>query len=1285
MPPVADALVPIWTPPAEFAEYRLIRRLGEGGMGQVWIALDTALDRQVAVKFLSAELERSPGAHERFLVEARAAARLQHPNVVTVHRIGALGHRPYIVSELIDGTPLSRLERPLSSARVLDLGIGLARGLAAAHRRGVLHRDLKPANAILADDGQVKLLDFGLAKLIERAPAIAATRPATAAIESVAATVPLGPAPAPRPAAAPVGTPAPVPAPPITAERGAALTGLGVVMGTPYYMPPETWQGEPATRASDVYALGVVLYELGAGRPPHADVAVAGLAAIVPTVDVPALADVAPGVDPRLAAVIDRCLRREPAARYPTGEDLLLALEAVRAGDAVRVTAGNPYRGLYRFEADHRALFFGRGAEVRAVVERLRQESLIVVAGDSGVGKSSLCRAGVLPTLLDEGLGDGRTWSVVRLVPGPRPLTALRAALELPAQTSSDSTAVLGGGAAQASHQQVVRQVVTARRGRGLIVFVDQLEELVTLADPDEAIAAARLLAELGAGVPGLRVVATARCDFLTRLSGLPDLGAAIARGLYLLRPMAIDALREAVLGPSRATGVAFDPPILVDELVADAATAEGGLPLLQFTLGELWDAHDRDQHAITRAVVDQVGGIRGALTRHADGVVAALLPGPQAQARAVLMRLVSGQATRARRTEDELTRGEPAARAALDALVRGRLVAAQAGEPAPVFEVAHEALLSEWRTLRGWLDERGEQRAALERIDVATRAWVRLGRSREQLWGARALADADEVPAVELTAEQRAFVIAARRELQRRRWRWRAGLIALALIAVAAYLAVRAVERRDRDRKVAAYLAAGARDLAAARTGADDVETRRTRAFARFDSGDRTGGEALWTGVAAGAADVAARYRAASRAFEAAVTVDHTAGRARALLADTLYERALIADRDHHDADRADALDRLRLYDDGHRLAAWTAPATLTLTTSPRAASIRLARIDPTGGRYQLEAWRDLGTTPLPPIALAPGSYLIEITLAGHATTRYPVRLDRSERLVADVPLLADARVAPDLVYVPPGRFLVGSDAPDRLRSNYLKSAAPHAVTTAGFLIARHETTVGEWARFLAALPGAEARRRAPAAGRQGAPGFVRLALVDDHWQLDLQPATEPHRLVLGAPLRYGPRADGVEHPSDRLPVTGISPTDAEAYVAWLASSDQVPGARLCTELEWERAARGADARTYPHGDTLAPDDANVGEAGSDFAGYGPDGVGAHPASRSVFGVDDLAGNVWELARSAFGETRYVVRGGGYPLDEVAAMSTMRDLVHDQLRDASIGVRVCADAIPAR
>ncbi|RKH36776.1 serine/threonine-protein kinase, partial [Corallococcus llansteffanensis] len=159
-----------WQPPAAFGEYRLLQPLGRGAMGEVYLAHDTVLDRLVAVKFIAGvapdEVQR-----ERFRTEARAIARVQHPNVVGIHRVGEVGDRPYLVSEFLRGDSLDRLPRPVPWERVLEIGIGLSRGLAAAHRQGVLHRDLKPANALLTEDGQVKLLDFGVAKLLDVAMA----------------------------------------------------------------------------------------------------------------------------------------------------------------------------------------------------------------------------------------------------------------------------------------------------------------------------------------------------------------------------------------------------------------------------------------------------------------------------------------------------------------------------------------------------------------------------------------------------------------------------------------------------------------------------------------------------------------------------------------------------------------------------------------------------------------------------------------------------------------------------------------------------------------------------------------------------------------------------------------------------------------------------------------------------------------------------------------------------------------------------------------------------------
>src|SRR5262245_8477923 len=300
---------PEWSPPAEFEEYRLVRLLGRGTMGEVYLARDSLLDRPVAVKFVQAA--EDPAARARLFDEARAIARLQHPNVVAIYRVAEVAGHPYLVSEYVRGRPLDQLDRPVPSRQVLELALDLARGLAAAHRCGVLHRDVKPANAMLTDDGRGKLLDFGLARVLDGSHA---EEPALAPPRERAVV---------RPAEHLAAIDA-TQSPKVRWSAHETITYAGIdpdassrssprpdhLLGTPLYMAPELWRGEPATRRSDLYSLGILLYELLTGTAPHRGIPMSMLGDIIQHRDIPRVNDVAPGVDPALAAIVDRLVAR---------------------------------------------------------------------------------------------------------------------------------------------------------------------------------------------------------------------------------------------------------------------------------------------------------------------------------------------------------------------------------------------------------------------------------------------------------------------------------------------------------------------------------------------------------------------------------------------------------------------------------------------------------------------------------------------------------------------------------------------------------------------------------------------------------------------------------------------------------------------------------------------------------------------------------------------------------------------------------------------------------------
>jgi formylglycine-generating enzyme required for sulfatase activity len=1255
-----------WTPPEEFDEYRLVRLIGRGRTGRVYLAQDTLLERPVAVKFIPA---LGPNALARFLVEARAAARIQHPNVVTLYRVGQLEDQPYLISEFIRGVSLDRLVKPVPGERALSIGRDLARGLSAAHRRGVLHRDIKPGNAVLTEGGEVKLLDFGLAKLLD--PTVSA--------ESQRGQ-PRVPVPPELPAEL---DPEASPGFGARSLDGVFLPSLprGALVGTPYYMSPEAWAGEELTARSDVYSLGIVLYELCAGKGPFRDVPWRELSEVVRSRDARPLAEAAPGVEPGFAAVIDKCLRREPAERYASAAALLDVLEQLGRdeGAAGIIPEGNPYRGLQAFEAEHRALFFGRRREQRAVLERLKGEPFLLITGDSGVGKSSLCLAGVIPLIADGALEDGRKWRSARLVPGRRPVSALAAALapvlEVAEEALAESLRTEPSGLAR-------RLRAKLGASDGLLLYVDQLEELVTLASPEEATQAGLALGELAEGVTGVRLLTTGRSDFLTRLTAVPGLGAEVPRALYLLRALTADEMREAIIGPARVKSVRFESEALVDTLVASTSTTEGGLPLLQFALAELWEARDKAAGVITQAVLDGLGGVAGALARHADMAVDSLLPDQRVAARGVLLRLITEDGTRARKTDRELVGEDPRYRAALEALVRARLLVAREAEEGTSYEVAHEALVTGWKTLARWLTEAGERREVQARLEAVASHWERLGHTRDVLWGPRQLAEAAVLDPGELTRREQEFLEASRRMVVRSR-RVRRALAAgfLALLALV-YGGGRLRERWRLEEEVREQFAQATREFDAARAERQVLDAERAEAFKLYGQGQKAEADKLWARAVLRGADVRQRFDAVAYQLERSLGLSPERQDLKLKLAECLYERALLAEQEGETIALPALLQRLQLYDQDQRYwRKWTAPVHLTLDVEAPGAVAELQRmVHGADGRAVPGVLSSLGAGPWKAVPVDPGYYHLTVRAPGHEPASLPLQLGRGQQRQLSLPLPRSGSIPKDFIYVPPGPLRFGSSLDAGVR-DFFNTVPLHELETEGFLISRFETTYADWIAFLDDLPEEERKERTPTVVGSYL-GTLKLERVEGTWRLHLQPNSAHEYLArAGEKIQYGKRDRRVEQDWLRMPVTGISFEDAQAYTRWLGrKGGPVPGARLCSELEWERAARGVDGREFPHGNTLAPDDANFDYTyGKNPGGFGPDEVGSHPASRSPFGVEDMAGNAWEWAIAWLQRGQPMLRGGSYYYAANSARSSNRELPEPTLKELSVGLRVCA------
>ena len=429
------------TPGTRLGNYDIVAPLGAGGMGEVYRARDLRLGREVALKVLPAEVASDAVRLARLEREAQMVASLSHPGIVTLFSVEDADGTRFLTMELVEGQSLARHVAPggLPIARVLELGIALADALAAAHEKGVVHRDLKPANVMLTREGRVKVLDFGLAKLAAPDSAVHATHAAT---------------------------------------LDAPLSAVGHVVGTVPYMAPEQLRGEAADGRTDLFALGVVLYELATGRRPF-EGATAGVISSGILRDAPApLASLREGVPADLDRIVARCLEKEPRARFQTALDVANELRRVgHQGDTAAILKPPPVPSTP---------LLGREETLESATERLRGGArVLTVTGYGGTGKTRFSIE-LFRRLAPAYAGGAAFVSLASVTAAADVLPTVAIALDI----------------AEAHGRSALDALATVIGDRRVLLVLDNLEQVLEAAGD---------IAALVSRCPSLQVIATSR------------------------------------------------------------------------------------------------------------------------------------------------------------------------------------------------------------------------------------------------------------------------------------------------------------------------------------------------------------------------------------------------------------------------------------------------------------------------------------------------------------------------------------------------------------------------------------------------------------------------------------------------------------------------------------------------------------------------------------------------------------------------------------------------------
>ena len=804
--------------------YDIETLLGQGGYGVVYRARQSAVLREVAIKVILPKYANSPEFIRRFESEAQVVARLEHPHIVPLYDYWREPDSAFLVMRYLRGGSLrDRIDKhgildTEAAGKVLEQ-VGSA--LTFAHRNGVIHRDIKADNILLDEDGNAYLGDFGIAMKVGTETSIA----------------------------------------------------QGDIVGTPAYLAPEQIRGGEVGPQSDVYAFGIMLYEMLTGSRPFAELTLA-------TLVYKHLNEPLPMIDPEelslpsaFNSIIQRATAKDPADRYPDALSLVQDFREILQQESSTVELSlteldltafdlietkNPYKGLRAFQQADADDFFGRSAMIEQVLARLQEpvieNNFLAVIGPSGSGKSSLVKAGVLPALRQGRIEGSENWFYAEMVPGEDPLEELAAAL------LSVSTSPLPGMVDLLREEtsglaEGVRWALPAEDSK-LVLMIDQFEEVFTQIEVESERQQFLDLVQAAVSIEDSPVIIliTLRADFYDRPLLYQNFGGLIRKRTELVLPLSDEELEETVSGPAYRVGAVLEEG-LIENILKDVREQPGALPLLQYALTELFER--RDGALLTNAAYQEIGGTLGALARRAEEVYQEFDEAGKDMARQMFLRLVTlgeGQEdTRRRILQTELmTLGQrEVVEDVIDRFGRYRLLTFDRDEAtrSATVEVAHEALIRRWEHLREWLDESREDVRLERQLLHAAEEWEAAGKEPSYLMQGTRLQqfqEWSEETTLQLNVTEKDFLKESlkareeRRAIERARQEREAALerqkarnlrIAVAIFAVAAVVAVGlSIFAFDQSNRAEAQrvIAEDAREVAEEQRGIAETERER-------------------------------------------------------------------------------------------------------------------------------------------------------------------------------------------------------------------------------------------------------------------------------------------------------------------------------------------------------------------------------------------------------------------------------------------------------------------------